>query len=156
MTEQEFIQQYVAPLGAMIEESVDKYHHTKEETIGVCIARAKDSWTILQQQLSEQQVAECITQINLNVNGNGQTKKYTLYVDFDNEQIRMDDKGWFAKTGQCEMDCICGCVTPLCPRMGKDVPCMCKIVDAFGFKYRGNVMRKVEDRDIDDFRYKKE
>lgn len=55
MTEQEFITQYVAPLGAMIEESVDRYHRTKEETIGVCIARAKESWAILQQQLGEQQ-----------------------------------------------------------------------------------------------------
>lgn len=55
MTEQEFIQQYVAPLGVMIEESVDKYHRTKEETISVCIARAKESWAILQQQLGDQQ-----------------------------------------------------------------------------------------------------
>lgn len=58
MTEQEFIQRYVAPLGAMIEESVDKYNRTREETIGVCVARAKESWTVLQQQLGEQQEQE--------------------------------------------------------------------------------------------------
>ena len=81
-------------------------------------------------------------------------KGHTLYIDCNNEHIRIDNECWYKPSDfWCEMGCECACHGHPCDRLGI---CLREIMRQHGFDTSGgNHVKKVEDRALDDFQYKK-
>lgn len=80
-------------------------------------------------------------------------KGHTLYIDCNNEHIRIDNDGWFkVGTFASGLGCDGACACQTCRTEGF---CLLNVMEEHGFHIKYNHVERVEDRALGDFQYKK-